>query len=166
MVDTLKMAQFISLLLEHEDLRSLLPVLVTTFAVLVGSFTPERTASLEPLKKQLRLQGYVPVVIDVKKASKSMLAERFHALAQFARYLIVDLTDAPHLFDALQKVEPVPPVPVRPLLSRSAPKADALADEVRSCNWMRPLYLYDEQTIWSDFLGERVSSLPEQEVLV
>src|SRR5205085_4992058 len=98
-VDNLKVAQFIYLLLNNQEIRDVINTITSKIVLILGRFTPERKAVLDALRDELRKRNYTPVLFDFEKPAKRDLTETVSTLAHLARFIIVDLTDpssAPH----------------------------------------------------------------------
>jgi hypothetical protein len=93
LVDKLKLAQFMYLLLENAELRAVIDTLTSKTVLLLGRFTPERKASLDALRFALCVTGYSPMLFDCDKPSSKAISETVQLLAQMARFVVVDLTD-------------------------------------------------------------------------
>jgi len=77
LVDKLKLAQFMYLLLENAELRAIIDTLTSKAVLLLGRFTPERKASLDALRFALCATGYSPMLFDCDKpSSKAILRNR------------------------------------------------------------------------------------------
>jgi hypothetical protein len=63
-VDNLKIAQFIYLLLNNEEIREVIDTITSKVVLILGRFTLERKAILDAIKDALRKQGYLPVLLD------------------------------------------------------------------------------------------------------
>src|SRR6266496_4264786 len=91
-VDNLKIAQFIYLLLNNEEIRDVIDTITSKVVLILGRFTPERKAVLDTLKEALRTHGYLPIMFDFEKPSSQDLTETVRTLAHLARFIIADLT--------------------------------------------------------------------------
>src|SRR5260370_1376376 len=70
-VDNLKIAQFIYLLLNNQEIRDVITTITTKVVLILGRFTPKRKTVLDALRNILRTKDYVPIMFDFDKpASK------------------------------------------------------------------------------------------------
>src|SRR5260221_262414 len=119
-VDNLKIAQFIYLLLNNQEIRNVINTITTKVVLLLGRFTPERKAALDAIRNELRKQDYVPILFDFDKPSSKDTHETITHLAHMARFILADLTDAKSIPQELAFIVPnLPSVPVQPLLLSS-----------------------------------------------
>ena len=92
-VDNLKIAQFIYLLLNNQEIRDIINTITTKVVLILGRFTPERKAVLDALREALRRHGYLPILFDFEKPSSRNFTETVRTLAHLSRFIIADLTD-------------------------------------------------------------------------
>ena len=94
-VDDLRVAQFIYLLLHNENIRDAIDTLTSKVVLILGRFTKERKAILDAIREQLRQPkyGYVPVLFDFDKPRSKDVTGTVETLARMARFIIADLTD-------------------------------------------------------------------------
>ena len=59
-VDNLEVAQFIYLLLNNKNIRSVIDTITYKVVLILGRFTPERKAVLDALRDALRAKDYLP----------------------------------------------------------------------------------------------------------
>jgi uncharacterized protein YjbI with pentapeptide repeats len=93
LVDKLKLAQFMFLILENAELRDVIDTLTSKSVLLLGRFTPERKATLDALRRALREREFAPVMFDFHKPTSKNMTDTVKLLAQMVRFIIVDLTD-------------------------------------------------------------------------
>ena len=116
-VDNLKLAQFIYLLLENEEVRHIIDAITSKVVLILGRFTEERKNVLDALRNELRTRDYTPVLFDFEKPASRDLTETVSTLAHMAKFVIADITDARSIPQELQKIIPnLPSVPVRPII--------------------------------------------------
>jgi len=80
-VDNLKVAQFVYLLLNNQEIRDVINTITTKVVLLLGRFTPERKAILDAIRDELRKQGYVPVLFDFNQPQSRDITETVKTLA-------------------------------------------------------------------------------------
>jgi len=116
-VDDLKVAQFIYLLLNNQEVRHIIDTITSKVVLILGRFTAERKTVLDALRNELRKRGYTPVLFDFEKPDSRDLTETVSTLAHMARFVIADITDAKSIPQELQKIVPtLPSLPVRPII--------------------------------------------------
>jgi uncharacterized protein YjbI with pentapeptide repeats len=117
-VDNLKIAQFIYLLLNNDEVRDVINTITTKTVLILGRFKEERKQVLDALREVLRNNhNLLPVVFDFDPSTKRDLTETITTLAHISRFIIADLTDAKSLPQELQAIVPnLPSVPVQPIL--------------------------------------------------
>jgi Pentapeptide repeats (8 copies) len=116
-VDRLEVAQFLYLLLHNEKIRHAIDTITSKVVLILGRFSPERKAVLDALRDDLHKRGYVPVVFDFEKPSTRTTGETVTLLAQVARFVIADVSDARSVLQELRGIVPDnPTLPVRPII--------------------------------------------------
>ena len=105
-VDNLKIAQFIYLLLNNEEIRDVIDTLTTKSVLILGRFTPERKAVLDALREALRTYRYLPILFDFEKPSSRNMTETVSTLAHLSRFIIADLTDPSSIPQELYAIVP------------------------------------------------------------
>jgi hypothetical protein len=95
-VSNLKVAQFIYLLLNNAELRDIIGTLLSKVVLVLGSFHKGRKEVLDAIKERLATHtpAYVPVVVDFALAREKDLLSTVGLLAQMARFVVVDVTEA------------------------------------------------------------------------
>lgn len=173
-VDSLKIAQFIYLLLNNAEIRDVIDTITSKVVLILGRFTPERKAILDALHDELRTRNYSPVLFDFEKPVSRDLTGTVSTLAHLARFIIVDLTDpssAPH---EVATVIPQTVVPVQPLLLREPLIIDGKAVERREYamfedlrrryHWVLPTFCYQDTAELLTSLQAHIIAPAEQKV--
>jgi hypothetical protein len=111
-VDNLKIAQFIYLLLNNEEIRDIIDTIAKKAILILGRFTPERKEVLDALRDELRKHNYTPVLFDFEKPGSRDFTETVRTLAHLARFIIADLTEPSSIPQELQAISPDLEVPV------------------------------------------------------
>ncbi|MBV8858491.1 MAG: pentapeptide repeat-containing protein [Acidobacteria bacterium] len=142
-VDNLAVAQFVYLLLNNEDVRTILNSLSSKVVLILGRFAPERKEVLDRIRERLRQLDYLPVIFDFRQPSNRDLTETVTTLAHMARFIIADITDPKSVPQELQAIVPnLPSVPVQPLLLSSAEEY-AMFEHFKRYPWVLKTYRYD-----------------------
>ena len=114
-VDSLKVAQFIYLLLENPEIRDVIDTITSKVVLILGRFTLARKPVLDALRDKLREKGYSPVLFDFEKPATRSYRETVSTLAHMARFVVADLTDAKVVLQELERIVPaLPSVPIQP----------------------------------------------------
>jgi hypothetical protein len=142
-LDNLEVAQFIYLLLNNQQVRSVIDTITSKVVLVVGRFTPERKAVLDAIREELRKRDYLPVVFDFEKPSTRNLTETVSTLAHMAKFIIADLTDAKSAPQELATIVPhLPSVPVQPILLASE-REWGMYEHFRNFPWVLPVVSYE-----------------------
>jgi len=154
--DNLRIAQFLFLLLDNEEIRNVLDIVTSKVVLILGRFTPERKAVLDALRTALRRQYWVPVVLDFERPSNRNLTETISTLAHLARFVIADLADAKSIPQELQRIVPdLPSLPVQPIILVSQYEYGMFRD-FRDYPWVLAPYRYGSTEELLGSLHDRV----------
>jgi hypothetical protein len=122
-VDNIKVAQFIYLLLTNEEVRDVIDTITSKAVLILGRFSPERKIILDRLREELRARHYVPILFDFEQAKSRDTVETIRILAGMAKFVIADLTDAKSVLQELQAIVPnLPSVVVRFIMMKTLGK--------------------------------------------
>ena len=153
-IDNLKVAQFIYLLLNNEEIRGVIDTITSKVVLILGRFTPERKVLLDAVREELRRRDYLPVMFDFTKPELRGYTETITTLARMARFIIADLTDATEVRAELSNIVPnLPSVPVQPLVWASQTEYVTSIDLCRYPWFLEPFRYKD--------LNDAIKSLPE-----
>lgn len=122
-VDNIKVAQFIYLLLNNQEIRDVIDTIAKKAVLILGRFSEERKPVLDAIRDELRKpeHNYVPIVFDFQTSANQTTIETIKTLANMSRFVIADLTDARSVLQELQAIVPnLPSVAVRLLINKSA----------------------------------------------
>jgi uncharacterized protein YjbI with pentapeptide repeats len=120
-VDNIKVAQFIYLLLNNQEIRDVIDTITSKVVLILGRFSEERKPILDAIRDELRKHDYLPILFDFKPLTNQTTIETIKTLANMARFVIADLTDARSVLMELQAIVPgLPSVAVRLLIKKSA----------------------------------------------
>jgi hypothetical protein len=157
-VDDLEIAQFIYLLLNNAKIRHVIDTITSKVVLILGRFTEERKAVLDGIREELRRHDYVPVLFDFDKPSIQATMETIRTLAQMARFVIADITDAKSILQELRDIVPTTPsLPVQPLLLAGQDEPGML-DFFKRYHWFLKIVTYDRQ-------DELIASLEQRVIL-
>jgi hypothetical protein len=116
-VDTLDVAQFIYLLLNHQQIHEVITRITSNIVLILGCFTPERKPILEAIRDELRERHYTPLLFNFEHSLSRDRSQSLRTLARSARFIIADLSLHKSIAQELCAILPGTPVPVQPLLN-------------------------------------------------
>ena len=164
-VDNLKVAQFIYLLLNNEEIRDVIGTITSKAVLILGRFTPERKNVLNAISEELRRRNYLPILFDFEKPGSKSFVETVSTLAHMARFVIADVTDAKVVLQELQRIVPdLPSVPVQPLLLKGSSATIVLADFMLY-PWFLEIHQYENLQHLLASLGDKVIAPAEAKAL-
>jgi uncharacterized protein YjbI with pentapeptide repeats len=141
-VDNLNVAQFVYLLLEKQEIRSVIDTITSKVVLILGRFSPRRKRVLDVLRVALRAQNYLPIMFDFERAKSRDLTETVSLLAHLARFVVVDVTEAKGVPQELQAtIANLPSVPFQPILSSGA-REYGMFEHFKRFPWVLPLVRY------------------------
>jgi hypothetical protein len=91
-VDDIRVAHFMSLVRENENIAEVIDAASSKMVLLLGRFTGRQKQVLEALKDALPSDGYAPVVFDFREPADRDLIETVATLAGLAKFIIADLS--------------------------------------------------------------------------
>lgn len=141
-VDDLRVAQFIYLLLHNENIRDVLETVNRKAVLILGRFTPERKEVLNEIRGWLRDNRYVPILFDFEKPSQRDLDETVRVLAGISRFIIADITDPSAIPLELQAIVPDYMVPLVPIIQKDKPAFAMFEGLQRKYRWVQELVVY------------------------
>src|SRR5260221_1839020 len=155
-VDNLKIAQFIYLLLNNQEIRDVITTITTKVVLILGRFTPKRKTVLDALRNILRTKDYVPIMFDFDKPASKDTHETITTLARLARFVIADITEAKSIPQELVSiVEAFPSLAIQPLLQRDS-EPWGMYDHIKRYPWVLPIQRYVDLPDLLATLEERV----------
>ena len=153
---TWEVGQFIYLMLNNTKIRNVLDTITSKVVLILGRFTPERKVVLDALREELRSHNYTPVIFDFDKPASRNLTETVSTLAQMARFVIADLTDAKSIPQELQRIVPdLPSLPVQPVILDSQYEY-AMFKDFLDYPWVLLPYRYSDSQSLVSSLGANV----------
>ena len=155
-VDDIEVAQFVYLLLNNKKIRHVIDTVTTKAVLILGRFTPERKQVLDALRDALRERGFVPILFDFEPSPQRDLTETVQLLANLAKFVIADITEAKSIPQELSHIIPfLPSVPVQPILLVSE-REYAMFEHWRGFKTVLPEYLYRDKQDLLDNLEAKI----------
>jgi uncharacterized protein YjbI with pentapeptide repeats len=149
--DNLEVAQFLYLHLHNSYIRDVIGTIGKKVVLIVGEFCEERLDALEAVREVLRQHQYVPVSLKFVADEALAKPETFELLAQLARFILVDVTDAEAAMEIVNHTMRHSAVPIQPIAWQPtmAPDEPLWAKRLQA-DALLPLYRYaDTQAIWA-----------------
>jgi hypothetical protein len=104
-VDNIKVAQFIYLLLNNDEIRGVIDTITSKAVLILGRFSEERKPVLDALRDELRKHDYPPIMFDFDPTTNQTITETVKTLAGMSRFVIADITDARSVPQELQIID-------------------------------------------------------------
>ena len=117
-VDNLKVAQFVYLLLNNQEIRDVIDTVGRKGVLLLGRFTEGRIAVLERLREELRKRDFLPMVFNFDKPELKDFTETVRLLAGLSHFVIVDITNPKSAPLELQATVPEYMIPFVPIIEK------------------------------------------------
>jgi uncharacterized protein YjbI with pentapeptide repeats len=163
-VDNLKVAQFIYLILNNQEVRDVIETITSKVVLILGRFSEERKPILDALRIKLREYNYIPVMFDFQRPSNKSFIATIKTLASISRFVIADFTDARVV---LQEVETIlreyTYVPVLPLLLKGYTPPVVMLD-YSDFDTFLDVHLYSDQESLLDEILECVITPAENKI--
>jgi hypothetical protein len=141
-VDDLRVAQFIYLLLHNENIRDVIETVSQRAVLILGRFTPERKEVLDAIRGWLRDNEYVPILFDFEKPSQRDFDETVRVLAGMSRFIIADITNPSSSPLELQAIVPEYMVPLVPIIEKGETAFSMFAGLQVKYWWVQELVEY------------------------
>ena len=161
-VDNLEIAQFLYLLPNNKEIREVIDTATKQTVLLLGRLTYERKHALHAIRDELRKLSYLPIVCDFDKSASRDLTGTISTLANLARFVIADITDAKNISQELERiVAELPTVPVQ-LVLQARTQTYGMFEHFARYPWVLPVYHYTDHTSLLLSLEEEVINPAEQ----
>lgn len=126
-VDSIELAQFIYLLLNHEKLRDTINSVAERGVLLLGRFGGGGLEVLRTVAMELRKAKYLPMIFDFDRPRDRNYTETVKTLVGLSRFVIVDLS-GPSVPQELYATIPHFKIPFIPIIEEGRPVYAMLAD--------------------------------------
>jgi uncharacterized protein YjbI with pentapeptide repeats len=158
-VDNIKVAQFIYLILNNEEIREVINVITSKSVLILGRFADDkRKEILDALRNKLREFNLLPIVFDFDRPINRDYTEVAQTLAGLSLFVIVDVTSpksTPLEMEATVKHFKIPYLPIIDLSVDARPFA-MIVDSQKSFHWVLPTYGYKSKEELLDNLEDTI----------
>ena len=163
-VDDLRLAQFLNLLLENEQICNVIDTIISKTVLILGRFANERKVVLDAIRDELRARDYVPILFDFDKPASKDVTGTVETLARMSRFIIADLTDPSSIPHELATIVPhLRTTPVR-LLRLHGSGGYSMVEDLRAYPWVLDIYEYQDTNQLLASLSDQVIEPAEQKV--
>ena len=143
-VDDIKVAQFVYLLLNNEEIRTVINTLTSKSVLILGRFSlPERKAVLDALRDKLREYDLLPIVFDFDRPTDKDFTETIKTLAGISYFVIADITNPKSSPLELQATVPDYQIPFVPIIQAGELPFAMMVDLQKKYPWVLPTRSYD-----------------------
>ena len=147
-VDNIKVAQFIYLILNNEEIRDVINTLTSKSVLILGRFAiPERKAILDALRNKLREYNLLPIVFDFDRPTDKDFTETIKTLAGLCYFVIADVTNPKSSPLELQATVPDYQIPFVPIIQEGEHPFAMMVDLQKKYNWVLNTVTYDSMDI-------------------
>lgn len=145
-VDNIKIAQFIYLILNNEEIRDVINTITSKSVLILGRFAiPERKAILDALRNKLREYRLLPIVFDFDRPTDKDFTETIKTLAGLSYFVIADVTNPKSSPLELQATVPDYQIPFVPIIQEGENPFAMMVDLQKKYNWVLNTVSYDSQ---------------------
>lgn len=145
-VDNIKIAQFIYLILNNEEIRDVINTLTSKSVLILGRFAiPERKVILDALRDKLREYNLLPIVFDFDRPTDKDFTETIKTLAGISYFVIADVTNPKSSPLELQATVPDYQIPFVPIIQEGENSFAMMVDLQKKYNWVLNTVSYDSQ---------------------
>jgi hypothetical protein len=143
-VDNIKVAQFIYLILNNEEIRDTINTLTSKSVLILGRFSiPERKTILDALRNRLREFNLLPIVFDFDRPVDKDFTETIKTLAGLSYFVIADVTNPKSSPLEMQATVPDYQIPFVPIIQEDESPFAMMVDLQKKYNWVLPTVTYD-----------------------
>jgi len=142
-VGELDVAQFVYLLLDNRNIRSVLDTVGKKGVLILGRFSPERKQVLDALRDKLTTYDFVPIMFDFEGATTKDFTETVRILAGMCRFIIADITNPRSSPLELQAIVPDYKVPFVPIIQEGE-EPFSMFENLKAYPWMFDVLQYTD----------------------
>lgn len=145
-VDNIKVAQFIYLILNNQEIRDVLNTLTSKTVLILGRFSlPERKRILDALRNKLREYDLLPIVFDFERPTDKDFTETIKTLAGMCYFVIADVTNPKSSPLELQATIPDYQIPFAPIIQEGEYPFAMMVDLQKKYKWVLKTVSYDSE---------------------
>jgi uncharacterized protein YjbI with pentapeptide repeats len=156
LVDNIKVAQFIYLLLNNEEIRDVIDTVTSKAVLILGRFCDGRKRILNALRDALRDKGFLPIVFDFERPQGRDFTETIKTLAGMSCFVIADITNPKSAPLELQATVPDYMIPFVPILQEGEPAFSMFVNLQTKYDWVLNSLVYDSSQSLIDVLDDAV----------
>jgi len=143
-LDNIKVAQFIYLILNNEEIQDVINTLTSKSVLILGRFAiPERKSILDALRNKLREYDLLPIVFDFDRPTDKDFTETIKTLAGLCYFVIADVTNPKSSPLELQATVPDYQIPFVPIIQEGESPFAMMVDLQKKYNWVLKTVTYD-----------------------
>ena len=143
-VDNIKVAQFIHLILNNEEIRDVINTVTSKSVLIVGHFSiPERKSILDALRIKLREYDLLPIVFDLDRATAKDFIETIRTLSGLSLFVIADITNPKSSPLELQAAVPDYQIPFVPIIQEGEEPFSGMDALQKKYDWVMDTLYYD-----------------------
>jgi uncharacterized protein YjbI with pentapeptide repeats len=142
-VDNIKVAQFIYLLLNNEEIRDVIDTITSKAVLILGRFSDDRKPILNAIRDALRSKGFLPIVFDFERPKGRDFTETIMTLAGMSCFVIADITNPKSAPLELQATVPDYMIPFVPILQDGEPAFSMFLNLQTKYDWVLSGLGYD-----------------------
>ena len=143
-VDNIKVAQFIHLILNNEEIREVINTLTSKSVLILGRFSiPQRKSLLDALRNKLREYDLLPIVFDFDRPTDKDFTETIKILAGLSLFVIADITNPKSSPLELQATVPDYQIPFVPIIQEGEQPFAMMINLQKKYNWVLDTLTYD-----------------------
>ena len=143
-VDNIKVAQFIYLILNNQEIRDVINTITSKSVLILGRFAlPERKEVLDALRNKLREYNLLPIVFDFDRPIDKDFTETIKTLAGLSYFVIADVTNPKSSPLELQATVPDYQIPFVPIIQEGESPFAMMVDLQKKYPWVLPIRSYN-----------------------
>lgn len=164
-VDSLEVAQFVYLLLENANLRTILDTIGQKAVLILGRFGEGGIEVLHTIAEGLRESGYLPMIFEFARPADKTYTETVRTLAGLARFVVVDLS-GPSVPQELYATIPHTKIPFVPILEKGMRPYSMFVDLLEYEWVLKPILEFESSNDLLLQLAERIIGPAETRVAI